>query len=162
MNQCIYILTKSGLDKPLHFRCYLSCHPCYQYEAIVTNADDNETRKAIFNSYNSDCQVENFIKELNYEFSIDKVNSQEFTTNSAFMNIKCIAYNVVQCFRQFILKDVWKTSSFKTIKNYLIKIPCNVFRYGKGIRVSLPSSFAFKDVFQVSKDSLFQFGRGFL
>lgn len=54
----------------------------YQYEAIVTNADDNETREEIFDSYNSGCQVENFIKELSYEFHLDKVNSQEFTANS--------------------------------------------------------------------------------
>ena len=136
--------------------------PMYQYEAIVTNADDNETKEAIFNSYNSGCQVENFIKELRYEFYIDKVNSQEFTANSAFMTIKCVVYNIVQCFKQQILKDAWQTRSFKTIKNYLVKIPCNLFRYGKGIRVSLPSSHRFKELFQVSEDRLFQFAQGFL
>lgn len=134
----------------------------YQYEAIVTNADDNETKEAIFNSYNSGCQVENFIKELSYEFYIDKVNSQEFTANSAFMTIKCVVYNIVQCFKQQILKDAWQTRSFKTIKNYLVKIPCNIFRYGKGIRVSLPSSYRFKELFHVSEDRLFQFAQGFL
>lgn len=125
-------------------------------------ADDNETKEAIFNAYNSGCQVENFIKELSYEFSIDKVDSQEFTANNAFMTIKGVAYNIVQCFKQQILKDVWQTKSFKTIKNYLVKIPCNVFRYGKGIRVSLPSSYRFKELFQVSEVRLFQFAQGFL
>ena len=98
--------------------------PMYGYEAIVTNADDNETKEEIFNSYNSGSQVENFIKELSYEFYIDKVNSQGFTANGTFMTIKCTAYNIVQCFKQ-------QTRSFKTIKNYLIKAPCNVFRYGR-------------------------------
>lgn len=60
-------------------------------------------------------------KEISYEFYIDKVNSQEFTANSAFMTIKCVAYNIVQCFKQQVLKDVWQTKSFKTIKNYLCK-----------------------------------------
>lgn len=135
--------------------------PVYQYEAIVTNADDNETREEIFNSYNSGCQVENFIKELSYEFHIDKVNSQEFTANSAFMTLKCVAYNIAQCFKQQILQDVWHTRSFKTIKNYLIKIPCNVFRYGKGIRISLPASYQFKEVFQQSEDRVFRLAQSF-
>ncbi|GAN32591.1 hypothetical protein BROSI_A1106 [Candidatus Brocadia sinica JPN1] len=39
---------------------------------------DNETKDEIFASYNSDCQVKNFIKDLSYEFHIDKVNPQEF------------------------------------------------------------------------------------
>jgi len=133
----------------------------YQYEAIVINADDNETKEDIFNSYNSGCQVENFIKELSYEFHIDKVNSQEFTANSAFMTIKCIAYNIVQCFKQIILAGDWKTSSFKTIKNYLIKIPCNISKYGKGIRLSLPSSYVFHDLFRTSQERLFQFAHYF-
>ncbi|OOP55333.1 MAG: hypothetical protein AYP45_15420 [Candidatus Brocadia carolinensis] len=75
------------------------------------------------------------------------MNSQEFTANSAFVTIKCVAYNIVQCFKQHILEDVWQTKSFKTIKNYLIKIPCNVFKYCRGIRVSLPFSYQFKEVF---------------
>lgn len=134
----------------------------YQYEAIVTNADDNETKEEVFNSYNSGCQVENFIKELSYEFYIDKVNSQEFTANYAFMAMKCITYNIVQCFKQFVLKDAWQNSSFKTIKNYLVKIPCNIFRYGKGIRLSLPSSYQFKDLSGTIEDRLFLFAQCFL
>ncbi len=148
--------------KDKHQKSLFELPPSYEYEAIVTNADDNETKEEIFSSYNSGCQVENFIKELSYEFYIDKVNSQEFTANSAFMTMKCITYNIVQCFKQQILKDVWKTRSFKTIKNYLIKIPCNVFRYGRGIRVSLPSSYRFIEVFRQSEDRLFRFAQGFL
>jgi len=136
--------------------------PVYQYEAIVTNADDNETKEDIFDSYNSGCQVENFIKELSYEFYIDKINSQEFTANYAFMTIKCITYNIAQCFKQFILKDAWKKSSFKTIKNYLVKIPGNVFKCGKGIRRSIPSSYKFKDLSRTIEERLFLFAQCFL
>lgn len=46
--------------------------PLYEYETIVTNADDNETKEEIFNSYNSGSQVEHFIKELSYEFYLTK------------------------------------------------------------------------------------------
>ncbi|MEP9412164.1 MAG: transposase, partial [Candidatus Brocadia sp.] len=67
----------------------------------------------------SGSQVENFIKELSYEFYIDKVNSQGFTANGAFMTIKCTAYNIVQCFKQQTMKDVWQTRSLKTITKIL-------------------------------------------
>ena len=77
------------------------------------------------------------------------------------MTLKCVAYNIAQCFKQQILQDVWHTRSFKTIKNYLIKIPCNVFRYGKGIRISLPASYQFKEVFQQSEDRVFQLAQSF-
>ena len=134
----------------------------YQHEAIVTNADDNETREEIFDSYNSGCQVENFIKELSYEFHLDKVNLQEFTANSTFMTIRCITYNIVQCFKQIVLGGDWKTGSFKTIKNYLIKIPGNIKKYGKGLCLSLPESYGFQDVFRTSQERLFQFAHCFL
>ncbi|UJS22310.1 MAG: hypothetical protein L3J18_08375 [Candidatus Brocadia sp.] len=47
-------------------------------------------------------------------------------------------------------------------QKFLIKIPCKVFRYGRGFRVSLPSLHRFIEVFQQSEDRLFRFVRGFL
>jgi len=113
-------------------------------------------------SDNSGSQVENFIKGLSYEFYIDKINSQEFTASYVFITIKCIAYDIAKCFKQFILKDAWQNSSFKTIKNYLIEIPGNVFGYGKGIQVSLPASYKFKHLFRTIEDRLFMFAQCFL
>jgi len=113
-------------------------------------------------SDNSGSQVENFIKGLSYEFYIDKINSQEFTASYVFITIKCIAYDIAKCFKQFILKDAWKKSSFKTIKNYLVKIPGNVFKCGKGIRRSIPSSYKFKDLSRTIEERLFLFAQCFL
>ncbi|OOP55332.1 MAG: hypothetical protein AYP45_15415 [Candidatus Brocadia carolinensis] len=60
----IYRNTKRIRSKNKRQKPIFELPPVYEYEAIVTNADDNETKNAIFASCNSGCQVENFIREL--------------------------------------------------------------------------------------------------
>jgi hypothetical protein len=121
----------------------LFSEPAYIYQAIVTNS--TLSKEEIFAKYNSGAVVEGFIKELAYEFFIDRINSQKYLANAAYFALKCITYNLVHLFKELIVTGNWAKASLKTLRAYLLKIPARLAAAGRGLRVHLPHSFIFKE-----------------
>jgi hypothetical protein len=131
--------------------------PAYTYQAIVTNS--TRSCEEIFAKYNSGAVVEGFIKELAYEFFIDRINSQTYSANSAYFNIKCITYNLVHLFKELIVAGNWARVSLKTLRAYLLKIPARLVAAGRGFRLRLPQDFIFKEQLYLMQRNLLKLAK---
>lgn len=69
---------------------------------------------------------ENRIKELKYDYALDKINQQSFDATETTLNFLMIAFNLMSLFKQVVVKDkarpTLKTLRYKTfgIVSYII------------------------------------------
>jgi hypothetical protein len=68
--------------------------PAYEFEAVVTN-DEESPAIEVWRSCNDGADVENRIRELKYEFFIDRIGSGKFAANAAHFVWKAIVHNLV-------------------------------------------------------------------
>jgi hypothetical protein len=97
----------------------------YRYSCFITNLD--LAPKLIYDLYRNRADTENRIKELKYDFGVDRLNTHSFWATEATLNFVMLAYNLMSLFRQAILRNrpqpFLKTIRYKVfaIGAYLIK-----------------------------------------
>lgn len=121
----------------------LMTQPTYEFEAIVTN-DEDAPALDVFRAYNSGADVENLIRELKYEYFIDKIGSGTYLANAAHFTWKVIVHNLVELFKREVLPESWARRSLKTLRAYVFKIPGVLTRVGRGLAIALPAAFPFQ------------------
>lgn len=92
----------------------------YRYSCYVTNVD--WPAKIVYDSYRGRADSENRIKELKYDFSLDKFVSNNFWATEACGNFIVMAYNFLSLFRHALINSP-KKSFLKTIRYELISVP---------------------------------------
>jgi hypothetical protein len=119
--------------------------PEYEFEAIVTNdivtSDEKKSALEVFKAYNHGADVENRIRELRYEYHIDRNGSHSLQANAAHFVWKVIVHNLVSLFKRLVLPAGWARKSLKTVRAYVLKVPGVVRRVGKGVTLALPVAF---------------------
>lgn len=116
--------------------------PEYEFEAIVTN-DEESPAIEVWRAYNAGADVENRIRELKYEYFIDRIGSGTYLANAAHFTWKVIVHNLMSMFKRLVLPEGWARRSLKTVRAYLLRIPGVVRRVGRGVAVALPAAFCF-------------------
>ena len=114
--------------------------PEYEFEAIVTS-DEESSALDVFKAYNHGADVENRIRELKYEYHIDRIGSKSMQANSAHFVWKVIVHNLMSLFKRLVLPAGWARKSLKTIRAYVLKVPGVIRRVGKGVALALPAAF---------------------
>lgn len=92
----------------------------YRYSCYVTNLDF--PAKIVYDAYRGRADSENRIKELKYDFSLDKFVSHSFWATEACGNFIIMAYNFLSLFRHALINSP-KKSFLKTIRYELISTP---------------------------------------
>ena len=81
----------------------------------------------IWRLYRQRATCENRIKELKYDYALDKINQQSFDATEITLNFLMIAFNLMSLFKQVVVKDkvrpTLKILRYKTlgIGSYIIK-----------------------------------------
>jgi Transposase DDE domain group 1 len=97
----------------------------YRHSAYVTNLTLPPTEA--WRLYRSRANCENQIKELKYDYGLDKMNQHSFDATEATLNFIMIAYNLMSLFKQVVVqqkvKPTLKTLRYTTINvgSYLVK-----------------------------------------
>ena len=92
----------------------------YRYSCFVT--DMKLPAKVIYDTYRGRADSENRIKELKYDFSVDKFVSQNFWATEACGGFIVMAYNFLSLFRHALINSD-KKKFLKTIRYELISTP---------------------------------------
>ena len=91
-----------------------------RYSCFITNM--TLPAKAIYDMYRGRADSENRIKEVKYDFSVDKYVSHDFWATEACNSFIILAYNFLSLFRHAIINS--KQNYFlKTIRYKIINIP---------------------------------------
>lgn len=99
----------------------------YRYSCFITNM--TLPAKVIYDTYRGRADSENRIKEVKYDFSVDKYVSHGFWATEACNRFIIIAYNFLSLFRHAIVNSK-KSCFLKTIRYKIINIPGYITKNG--------------------------------
>ena len=97
----------------------------YRFASYITNLTLPPVE--VWRLYRGRANAENQIKELKYDFGLDKMNVRGFDATEASMNFIMVAYNLMSLFKQVVInnkiKPTLKTLRFTTINvgSYIVQ-----------------------------------------
>lgn len=88
----------------------------YRYSCYITNLEFSA--KVVWDMYKGRADCENRIKELKQDFGFESFNMNDFAATEAALNFVVLAYNIMNLFRQAVLKS----DKLHQLKTYRYKI----------------------------------------
>jgi len=118
----------------------------YDYRTIITNMDWD--KKSLVRWYRERATSENWIKELKSGFGLGDIPSNKFLSNSAYMQIVILAYNLVNALKVISLPEEYRSCTIKTLRFRLINIAGSWIRHAREYILKLVTSAAKVDLFR--------------
>lgn len=93
-------------------------YTCYVTTLKLSSAD-------IWRLYRGRANCENRIKELKYDYGLDKMNQDSFESTEAALLLMTIAYNFMSLFKQFVINEKVR-NRLSTLRYKLLAIPAYI------------------------------------
>lgn len=106
----------------------------YRYTCYVTNL--NLPAAEVWRLYRGRANCENRIKELKYDYGLDKMNEQSFDATEATLILMTIAYNFMSLFKQVVIGGNVR-NRLSTLRYKLLAIPSAIENSGNSIIVNM-------------------------
>ncbi len=117
----------------------------YAYSAFVTNLDLEPWR--VWRTYQARANVERSIRELLNYFSLNKIPTQEWVANVAFLQLLLLAYNVVHWFKRLCLPQQYVAATVETIRDEFLVLPANLTKHGSRRVLQFPRDYHRRKIF---------------
>jgi len=117
---------------------------------VITNINHWD-KKAVMRRYNKRDDMKNVIKELKYDYGMDKIPTGELLANSVYFQIVLLAYNLMRAFSLCILPSKWRRYRLKSIRFIFINIGGVIKRHARYIKLILPEDYPYFDTFYYSR-----------
>ena len=117
----------------------------YAYSAFVTNLELQPWM--IWKTYQKRANVEKSIRELLNYFSLNKIPTQKWVANVAFLQLLLLAYNLVHWFKRLCLPKDYAGATVDTIRNEFLVLPAKLTnRSGRNV-LQLPRDYHHQEIF---------------
>ncbi|MBO7106732.1 MAG: transposase [Verrucomicrobia bacterium] len=130
----------------------------YRYSCFVTNL--TLPARSVYDLYRGRADAENRIKELKYDFGMDKFNNKDFWSTEAMLNFVVLAYNLMSLFRQNILRTK-RMPFLRTIHYQVFDIAGYMIKQGNQrvlkLAIDMKRRRWFKGLWSQCQDSLWPF-----
>lgn len=100
----------------------------YRYSCFVTSLELSSAE--IWRLYRGRATCENIIKELKYDYGLDKMNESSFDGTEASMVLMTLAYNFMSFFRKFVINEKVK-NRLSTLRYKILAIPSLIEKSGE-------------------------------
>lgn len=117
----------------------------YSYSAFVTNLDLQAWM--IWKTYNARANVEKSIRELLNYFSLNKIPTQQWVANVAFLQLLLLAYNLVHWFKRLCLPEEYLRATVETIRTEFLVLPGKLTKHGGRNVLQLPKDYHHRKIF---------------
>ena len=117
----------------------------YAYSAFVTNLDMQPWR--VWKTYQARANVERSIRELLSYFSLNKIPTQEWVANVAFLQLLLLAYNLVHWFKRLCLPQKYAGVTVETIRDEFLALPAKLTKHGSRNVLQLPKDYHHRRIF---------------
>lgn len=104
-------------------------YTCYTTTLKLSAAD-------VWRLYRGRANCENRIKELKYDYGLDKINQQSFGGTEASLLTMTIAYNFMSLFKQIAIKEKVK-QRLSTLRHKMLAIPAIIQQSGNTIIIKM-------------------------
>jgi hypothetical protein len=131
----------------------------WKYHVTVTNEEGLSAREVVV----WHCQhaaMENAIKEHKSGFGLEKLPTQKFHANWAYLLIGQLAFNLVAWFKRFVLPARYQRATIKTIRHHLLNLAGKIVHTARRCFLMISDQYRYQMVWHVAMQRLahLQFG----
>lgn len=83
----------------------------------------------VWRLYRHKATCENRIKELKYDYALDKINQQSFDATEITLNFLMVAYNLMSLFKQVVVQDKVRPT-LKTLRYGCLGVGSYIVKFG--------------------------------
>jgi hypothetical protein len=117
----------------------------YAYSAYVTNLELEPWM--IWKTYQKRANVEKSIRELLNYFSLNKIPTQSWVANVAFLQLLLLAYNLVHWFKRLCLPEDYAAATVEIIRQEFLVLPGKLAKHGSRNVLQLPKDYQHREAF---------------
>ena len=131
----------------------------WRYHVIITNDLRSSARQVMRWSLKR-CAMENQIKEHKTGFGLEKMPTNNYHANWAWLLIGQLAFNIMAWFKRQALPEKYHTATIKTIRHHLLNVAGKIVSSGKQFFLMLSDQSLFQDVWAFALNRLADFKSG--
>src|SRR2546425_6433605 len=117
----------------------------FAFSAFVTNLELQPWM--IWKTYQARASVEKSVRELLQYFSLNKIPTQSWVANVAFLQLLLLAYNLVHWFKRLCLPGDYARATVETIRNEFLVLPGKLAKHGSRNVLQLPRDYNHREIF---------------
>jgi Transposase DDE domain. len=131
----------------------------WKYHATVTNEEDRLAR-AVVVWHLQHAAMENAIKEHKSGFGLEKLPTQKFHANWAYLLIGQLAFNLLAWFKRLVLPASYHRTTIKTIRHHLLNLAGKIVHTARRCFLMISDQYRYQAVWRFAIDRLahLQFG----
>jgi hypothetical protein len=119
----------------------------FHYHVFVTN-DDRTPVADLLAWHLQHANMENRIKEHKSGFSLEKLPTQNFHANWAYLLIGQLAFNLVAWFKRLILPPDYQQATIKTLRYQVLNVAGKIVRTARQFFLVLSDDYRYQDVWR--------------
>jgi hypothetical protein len=119
----------------------------WKYHALVTN-DEVQPAAAVMVWHLQHADMENAIKEHKSGFGLEKLPTQKFHANWAYLLMGQIAFNLVAWFKRLVLPPAYQRTTVKTIRHHLLNLAGKIVHTARRYFLVLSEGYRYQAVWQ--------------
>jgi hypothetical protein len=131
----------------------------WKYHATVTNREDLSARELVV-WHLQHAAMENAIKEHKSGFGLEKLPTQKFHANWAYLLIGQLAFNLLAWFKHLVLPARYHRTTIKTIRHQLLNLAGKIVHTARRCFLMLSDRYRYQTVwhFAIARLAHLQFG----
>ena len=131
----------------------------WKYHATVTN-DEDQTAREVLGWHLRHAAMENAIKEHKSGFGLEKLPTQKFHANWAYLLIGQLAFNLVAWFKRLVLPPCYQRATIKTLRHHLLNLAGKIVHTARRCFSMLSDQYRYQTVwrFAIGQLAHLQFG----
>jgi hypothetical protein len=131
----------------------------WKYHATVTKVENQSARELVVWHWQH-AAMENAIKEQKSGFGLEKLPTQKFHANWAYLLIGQLAFNLMAWFKRLVLPASYQRTTIKTIRHHLLNLAGKIVHTARRCFLMISDQYRYQAVWQFTIDRLahLQFG----
>jgi Transposase DDE domain group 1 len=125
----------------------------WKYHATVTNVEDLSARELVV-WHLQHANMENAIKEHKSGFGLEKLPTQKFHANWAYLLIGQLAFNLMAWFKRLVLPTSYHRTTIKTIRHHLLNLAGKIVHTARRCFLMLSDQYRYQAVWLFAIDRL--------
>jgi Transposase DDE domain group 1 len=125
----------------------------WQYHVLVTN-NEGEPAATVLVWHLQHADMENAIKEHKSGFGLEKLPTQKFHANWAYLLIGQTAFNLVAWFKRLVLPPMYQRTTIKTLRHHLLNLAGKIVHTARRCFLVISKSYRYQTVWQFAINRL--------
>jgi Transposase DDE domain group 1 len=125
----------------------------FRYHVLVTN-NQADSPTTVLEWHLAHANMENRIKEHKSGFALEKLPTQRFHANWAYLLIGQLAYNLTAWFKRWVLPAKYHSATIKTIRHQLLNLAGKIVRTGRQQFLVLSEQYRYREVWRFAIQKL--------